>query len=118
MGREPQSPLRDVAVHSHRKRLMRTPSVILAGSLLVACSSGTRVVYVPVPATASKPTPAPHPAPVAMPPVAVTIARVDGARLLVSTNQPAYLAVFEIVPNRGLTLGYPPSPAQRDAGRP
>ena len=39
--------IRDVAVNSQRKRLMRTLLVILAGSLLLACSSGTRVVYMP-----------------------------------------------------------------------
>jgi hypothetical protein len=48
-----------------------------------------------------------------VPPVGVTIVRVDDSRLLVSTNQPAYLAVFEIVPNRGVTLVYPASPRQR-----
>jgi hypothetical protein len=91
---------------------MRTPIAILAGTLLVACASGTRVVYVPV--ATSTPAPAPVkviPAP--LPPVGVTIARVEDSRLLVSTNQPAYLAVFEIVPNRGVTLVYPASPRQR-----
>lgn len=92
---------------------MRIPIVILAASLLAAsllaaCVSGTRVVYVPVPA--SDPVP-PPPAP--MPPVAVTIARVEDSRVLVSTNQAAYLAVFEIVPGRGVTLAYPTSPRQR-----
>jgi hypothetical protein len=48
-----------------------------------------------------------------LPPVGVTIARVEDSRLLVSTNQPAYVAVFEIVPNRGVTLVYPVSPRQR-----
>jgi hypothetical protein len=91
---------------------MRTPIVILAGSLLTACVSGTRVVYVPVPAD---PAPAPAPAPARTPPVAVTIARVEESRLLVSTNQPAYLAVFEIVPGHGVTLAYPTSPRQRRA---
>lgn len=90
---------------------MRTPLVILAGSLLVACSSGTRVIYVPAPAPAPAPTARAIPAPV--PPVGVTIVRVDDRRLQVSTNQPAYLAVFEIVPNRGVTLVYPTSPRQR-----
>jgi hypothetical protein len=96
---------------------MRTPIVILVGSLLTACS-GTRVVYLPAPANDPAPVrPAPPPvivvAPAPMPPVAVTIARVEDNRLLVSTNQPAYLAVFEIIPNRGLTLAYPTSARQR-----
>jgi hypothetical protein len=97
---------------------MRSPTAILAGILLAACASGTRVVYVPTPVS-SAPAPAPAPAPAArvipapMPPVGVTIVRVDDSRLQVSTNQPAYLAVFEIVPNRGVTLVYPASARQR-----
>ena len=91
---------------------MRTPLVIVAGALLLACSSGTRIVYVPAPAT--RPAPAPvRVVPMPMPPVGVTIVRVDDRRLQVSTNQPAYLAVFEIVPNRGVTLVYPAMPRQR-----
>jgi hypothetical protein len=117
---------------------MRTPLVLLAGSVLfVGCGGG--IVYVPAPAPVStsaqrpasapaqKPTPAPaskpvappvpvsRPAPVAMPPVGVTIVRADESRLLVSTNQPAYLVVFEIVPERGATLVYPQSARQRPA---
>ena len=99
---------------------MRTSFVALAGSLLLAaCVSGTRVVYVPVPADGSAPAPAATPAPaprpveVAPPPVAVTIVRADEGRLLVSLDRPSYLAVFDIVPGRGVTLLYPASPRQR-----
>jgi hypothetical protein len=93
---------------------MRTPIAILAGTLLVACASGTRIVYVPVAASTPAPVPAPvRVIPAPLPPVGVTIARVEDSRLLVSTNQPAYVAVFEIVPNRGVTLVYPASPRQR-----
>jgi len=98
---------------------MRTPFAALAGSLLVsACVSGTRVVYVPVPATdtvvvAAKPAPAPKPVEIAPPPVAVTIVRADEGRILVSLDRPSYLAVFDIVPGRGVTLLYPASARQR-----
>ena len=98
---------------------MRTPLAALAASVLLACSSGTRIIYVPAPrpapTTASAPAPAPAPraVPVAPRPVAVSIVRVDEQRLLLRTNQPAYLAVFEIVPNRGVTVVYPASPRQR-----
>jgi hypothetical protein len=95
---------------------MRTPIALLAGTLLVACASGTRVVYVPVPASNPAPAPAAPSArviPTPLPPVGVTIVQVNDNRMLVSTNQPAYLAVFEIVPNRGVTLVYPASPRQR-----
>lgn len=91
---------------------MRAPLVVIAGSLLMACSSGTRIIYVPAPATAPAPT-AVRTAPAPQPPVGVNIVRVDEHRLQVSTNQPAYLAVFEIVPYRGVTLVYPANPRQR-----
>ena len=94
---------------------MRTPLAVLAASALLACSSGTRIIYVPTPAPApvSASAPAPRAVPVPPRPVAVSIVRVDEHRLLMRTNQPAYLAVFEIVPNRGVTVVYPASPRQR-----
>ena len=92
---------------------MRAPLVVLAGSLLMACSSGTRIIYVPAPATTPAPAPVARAVPAPMPPVGVNIVRVDEHRLQVSTNQPAYLAVFEIVPYRGVTLVYPANPRQR-----
>ena len=100
---------------------MRTPFVALAGSLLLsACVSGTRVVYVPVPtadtvvvAAKPAPVPAPRPVEVAPPPVAVTIVRAEENRLLVSLDRPSYLAVFDIVPGRGVTILYPTSARQR-----
>src|SRR5690348_13204877 len=102
---------------------MRTRLVALAGSILLgACVSGTRVVYVPVSDASNTPAPAPVPAPVVappqvveapLPPIGVTIVRADQGRLLVSLDQPAYLAVFDIVPGRGVSLLYPASPRQR-----
>jgi hypothetical protein len=107
---------------------MRTPTAILAGSLLLAaCGPGPNVVYVPAPTptpaprpTAARPpvrapAPAPAPQPVTMArlPIGVTIVRADESRLLVDLNQPAYLAVFEIVPNRGVTVLYPASARRR-----
>lgn len=99
---------------------MRPSFVALAGSLLLsACVSGTRVVYVPVPADntapapAVTPTPPPPPVEVAQPPVAVTIVRAEENRLLVSLDRPSYLAVFDIVPGRGVTILYPTSARQR-----
>src|SRR5688572_28005000 len=89
----PRSPL-----NFHRKRLMRKPLVFLAAALLLAgCSSGTRVVYVPSPSPVQVPPPDVQ---TIVPPVGITIVRADQARLLVSTNQPAYVAVFEIIPGR------------------
>ncbi|MFI5257232.1 MAG: hypothetical protein ACHQRK_08220, partial [Gemmatimonadales bacterium] len=95
---------------------MRPPLAVLAISLLVsACVSGTRVVYVPVPAsgTSSVVVQEPPLVPVVMTPVGVTIVQATQSQLLVSLDQPAYLAVFEIVPERGVTLVYPASTRQR-----
>ncbi|MDB4886934.1 MAG: hypothetical protein JWN79_2372 [Gemmatimonadetes bacterium] len=89
---------------------MRTRFVILAGTAALATLAGCgplpQVVYVPAPATEAV---------AELPPVGVTIARADEGRLLVSTNQPAYVAVFELVPNRGVALVYPVTRAQRQA---
>src|SRR4051812_10551936 len=110
----PWTVIHDVAGNSHRKRLMRTPLVLLAGSILLAgCGPLPPVVYLPAPDAASTPAAEPPVAP--MPPVGITIARADENRLLVSTNQPAYLAVFEIVPGRGASLVYPTSPRQQQS---
>jgi hypothetical protein len=45
--------------------------------------------------------------------VAVTIVRAEENRLLVSLDRPSYLAVFDIVPGRGVTLLYPTSARQQ-----
>lgn len=85
---------------------MRPTIAILASSfVLAACVSGGGVYT-------STSAPAREPVAVEMPPVGVTIVRANESRLLVSTNQPAYLAVFEIVPGRGVTLVYPASARQ------
>ena len=89
---------------------MRTPLLTLVTSLaLAAFSSGTRVVYVPQPAPAPEPAPVPEP----VGPLEVTLARPVNGRLLVQTNRPAYVALFEIVPERGVRLVYPSSARQR-----
>ena len=89
---------------------MRTPFVIIAGSMLLAACGP--VVYVPA-STTNTPVRA-VPAPEL--PVGVDIVRVDDGRLLMSTNQPAYLAVFEIVPNHGVSLGGKRRPGDEQRG--
>lgn len=75
-----------------------------------ACSSGTtRVIYLPTPT----PTAQPEPVEQLLPPVGITIVDTAGGRMLVSTNQQAYVAIFEIVPNGGVSLIYPTSARQR-----
>src|SRR5262245_41508779 len=46
-------------------------------------------------------------------PVEITVVRPDQGRLLVQTNRSAYVALFEIVPGRGVALLYPTSTRQR-----
>src|SRR5438105_3580497 len=64
----------------------------------------------------SPPTPAPQrvPVPPRVEPLEVSIVRPEEARVLVQTSRPAYLAVFEIVPGRGVSLVYPRQMQPRD----
>ena len=81
---------------------MRTPLATLTAALaLAACSSGGRYVVV-------QPTPEPPPTP----PLELTLARPVNGKLYVQTNRPAYVAIFEIVPERGVTLAHPSTPRQ------
>jgi len=87
---------------------MRTRSerliAVLALSLAGCSSGGTVVVRHPPP---------PAPAPVVVEPLEVDIARPHNGKLFVQTNRAAYVAIFDIVPERGVTLVYPVSTRQR-----
>ena len=91
---------------------MRSPLVVLALLGIAACvGPGT---YTVVPAT--RPTPAPAPAPVqSLRPLEITIVRPEAGKLLVQTNRAAYVAVFEIVPERGVALIYPTTARQQSS---
>lgn len=83
---------------------IRSLAAIL-GLTLVACSSGITVI---------RPTPAPTPAPVVyVEPLEIDIARPHQGKVFVQTSRAAYVAIFEIVPDRGVELVYPVSPRQR-----
>ena len=88
---------------------MRIASRSLAailGLTLVACSSGGITVI--------RPTPAPTPAPVVyIDPLEIEVARPHQGKVFVQTSRAAYVAIFEIVPERGVELVYPVSPRQR-----
>ena len=73
---------------------------------LAACAPGT-VVYVPAP----RPTPVYEPPPAHDPiePLEITIGHPVRGRLLVQTNRPAYVALFEVVPEVGIRLVHPSS---------
>jgi len=84
---------------------IRSLAAIL-GLTLVACSSGGITVI--------RPTPAPTPAPVVyVEPLEIDIARPHQGKVFVQTSRAAYVAIFEIVPDRGVELVYPVSPRQR-----
>ena len=87
---------------------MRAPtrSLLTAFILsLAACSSGTTYVV-----RSREPAPAPPPPPprvVQQPvvePLEVVIGRPVRGQLLIQTSRPAYVAIFDIVPERGVTM--------------
>ena len=87
---------------------MRTPirrvATLVAWTLLAACSSGN--VYV----VHRRPTPPPPPR---LQPLEITLARPVRGQLVVQTNRPSYVALFEIVPDRGVALLAPSYAHQR-----
>ena len=89
---------------------MRTPirrvATLIAYVVLGACSSGT--VYV-----VHRPTPPPPPPPPRLQPLEITLARPVRGQLVVQTNRPSYVALFEIVPDRGVALLAPAYAHQR-----
>lgn len=88
---------------------MRTPihrvATLVASIALAACSSGT--VYV-VQRRAPPPPPPPR-----LQPLEITLARPVRGQLVVQTNRPSYVALFEIVPDRGVALLAPSYAHQR-----
>jgi len=79
-------------------RNLAAPAIL--GLALAACSSGITVL---------RPVPAPAPV-VYVEPLEVDIARPHKGKLFVQTSRAAYVAIFEIVPDRGVELVYPVSP--------
>ena len=89
---------------------MRIPTLrvvaLTALIALIACSSG-RVIVV------RQPAPPPPPPPLRIAPLEITVARPIRGQLLVQTNRPSYVALFEIVPERGVALLAPTYAHQR-----
>ena len=89
---------------------MRFPRLLIALSVVGAAACGpTYVVQSP---PGSVPQRAPEPP--RMPPMEVSIVRADENRVLIQTSRQAYIAVFEIVPGRGVSLVYPASMRPRN----
>jgi hypothetical protein len=88
---------------------MRFSSFLTLAAVGVAACGPTYVVQ-------STPQPAPQrvPVPPRVEPLAVNIVRPDDGRVLIQTSRPAYVAVFEIVPGRGVSLVYPRPYRPRD----
>jgi len=88
---------------------MRTRSnhLIAAVALVLAgCSSGGTVIV-------RQPLPQPAPVPVVIEPLEVDVTRPHNGKIYVQTNRAAYVAIVEIVPERGATLVYPVAARQR-----
>ena len=82
---------------------MRLPRLLVALSVVGAAACGpTYVVQSP---PGSVPQRAPEPPRV--PPMEVSVVRTEENRVLIQTSRQAYIAVFEIVPGRGVSLVYP-----------
>lgn len=88
---------------------MRVISVLTMAAVGLAACGPTYVVQSP-------PQPAPQrvPAPPRVEPLEVNVVRPDDGRVLIQTSRPAYVAVFEIVPGRGVSLVYPAPYRPRD----
>src|SRR5919109_1633444 len=78
---------------------------LVASTVLAACSSGTVIVV-------RRPPPPPPPPP-RIEPLEITVARPIRGHLIVQTNRPSYVALFEIVPYRGVALLAPAYAHQR-----
>lgn len=85
---------------------IRRVATLVASIALAACSSGTVIVVRP-------PAPPPPPPRPRIEPLEVTLARPVRGHLLVQTNRPSYVALFEIVPGRGVALLAPSYAHQR-----
>lgn len=89
---------------------MRTPlrrlTTLVAALTLAGCSTGNVIVV-------RRPAPPPPPPPPRIEPLEITLARPVRGQLVVQTNRPSYVALFEIVPDRGVALLSPSYPHQR-----
>src|SRR5688572_33073216 len=90
----------------------RRIATLIASIAITACSSGTVIVV-------RRPGPPPPPPPPRIEPLEITVARPVRGHLLVQTNPPPYVALFDIVPDRGVALlppAYPHPPTCTLAG--
>src|SRR5688572_2456002 len=84
----------------------RRIATLIASIAITACSSGTVILV-------RRPVPPPPPPPQRIEPLEITVARPVRGHLLVQTNRHSYVALFEIVPDRGVALLAPAYAHQR-----
>ena len=84
---------------------MRFPRLLLALSVVGAAACGPTYVVQSPPGSVPQRTPEPP----RVAPMEVSVVRADENRVLIQTSRQAYIAVFEIVPGRGVSLVYPAS---------
>ena len=101
---------------------MRAPlATLLAAFVLAGCVSGTRTIVVreyPVATPVVTPTPRPAPVPAPLPAprrlaqLEIALGSPAAGKVPVQTNRSAYVAIFEIIPQQGVTLLHPATPKQ------
>jgi hypothetical protein len=89
---------------------MRTPIYVLIAALLVGGCTHYHVTPAGTPSVDRIEAPAPE----AVEPLELDVGRPSGTQLLLQTNRPAFVAIFEIIPNRGVTLIYPAAAHQQN----
>ena len=98
-------PLISILLGALRMRSRSKHLVAAVAVLLVGCTSGGTVIV--------RQPPPPAPMPVMIDPLEVDVTRPHNGKIYVQTNRAAYVAIVEIVPERGATLVYPVSGRQR-----
>jgi hypothetical protein len=91
---------------------MRTPIYVLVAALFFG--GCTHYTVTPAGAPSSRPDRIQEPEPEPVEPLELDVGRPSGGQLLLQTNRPAYVAIFEIIPNRGVTLIYPAAAHQQN----
>src|SRR5688500_5003772 len=106
--------------NSAQRSPMRAPiAILVAAFALAGCVSGTRTIVVreypaatPVPVPAPRPIPTPLPTPRRLAQLEVALGSPAAGKVPVQTNRAAYIAIFEIIPQQGVTLLHPSTAKQ------
>ena len=91
---------------------MRTPIYVLVAALFFG--GCTHYHAAPASSTPSTVDRIEAPEPESVEPLELDVGRPSNGQLLLQTNRPAYVAIFEVIPNRGVTLIYPAAAHQQN----